>query len=175
MDSPHDRRPDRDAPAMPSEAHLRAAMEQSEREAPAGQTVPLADVLAELGAVVDRIEARRARRVCSDIYRLSFAKGCVVMDFERGSTNVYADLGFPDVEEMLVKAQLATRIGEGTKRRRLTLVGAAERAGLPLSKLSGLLRGQFRDLSQADMLSALARLVGTRAAQIAVRRGVIDA
>ena len=29
---------------------------------------------------------------------------------ERGSTNVYADLGMANAEEMLVKAQLATKI-----------------------------------------------------------------
>jgi hypothetical protein len=34
-----------------------------------------------------------------------------MLEAERGSTNVYADLGDPDADEMLVKAQLATRIG----------------------------------------------------------------
>ena len=31
---------------------------------------------------------------------------------ERGSTNVYADLGIGDAEELLAKAQLATKIGD---------------------------------------------------------------
>jgi hypothetical protein len=31
---------------------------------------------------------------------------------EKGSKNVYADLGVADAEEMLVKAQLATKIAE---------------------------------------------------------------
>jgi predicted XRE-type DNA-binding protein len=80
------------------------------------------------------------------------------MEFERGSTNVYADLGYPDADEMLVKAQLATKIGEIIKRRRLTQVAAAEIVGMPQPKLSGLLRGQFRGISETKMLNCLTRL-----------------
>ena len=52
-------------------------------------------------------------------------------NIEQGSTNVYADLGIPDAEEMLVKAQLATKIGDIIKRRKLTQVQAAELLNLP--------------------------------------------
>jgi hypothetical protein len=58
MDRPHDVEPDYDAAPMPSEAELRAAMEESARDVAAGRTVPLADVLAELDEAADRIEAR---------------------------------------------------------------------------------------------------------------------
>ena len=81
-----------------------------------------------------------------------------VTGIEAGSTNVYADLGCPDADEMLVKAQLASRIGEVIKRRRLTQVAAAKITGLPQPKLSGLLRGQFRGVSEAKMLACLTRL-----------------
>lgn len=77
---------------------------------------------------------------------------------ERGSTNVYADLGMPDAEEMLVKAQLATKIGDIIKRRKLTQVQAAELLGITQPKLSGLLRGQFRGISETKMLECLTRL-----------------
>lgn len=60
---------------------------------------------------------------------------------EQGSTNVYADLGIPHAEEMLVKAQLATKIGDIVRRRKLTQVQAAELLNIPQPKLSGLLRG----------------------------------
>jgi predicted XRE-type DNA-binding protein len=80
------------------------------------------------------------------------------MEFERGSTNVYADLGVPDPDEMLVKAQLATKIGEIIKRRRLTQVEAAEIVGMQQPKLSGLLRGQFRGISETKMMNCLVRL-----------------
>lgn len=77
---------------------------------------------------------------------------------ERGSTNVYADLGMADAEEMLVKAQLATEIGGIIKRRKLTQVQAAELLGISQPKLSGLLRGQFRGISESKMLECLTRL-----------------
>ena len=80
------------------------------------------------------------------------------MEFERGTTNVYADLGYPDADDMLVKAQLATKIGEIIKRRRLTQVAAAEIVGMPQPKLSGLLRGQFRGISETKMMNCLTRL-----------------
>lgn len=80
------------------------------------------------------------------------------MEIEEGSTNVYADLGRPDAEEMLVKAQLASKISEIIKRRRLTQNEASELIGMPQPKLSGLLRGQFRGVSEAKMLNCLTRL-----------------
>jgi predicted XRE-type DNA-binding protein len=79
-------------------------------------------------------------------------------NIERGSTNVYADLGFPEAEEMQVKAQLATKIGDILKRRKLTQVQAAELLGITQPKLSGLLRGQFRGISESKMLDCLTRL-----------------
>lgn len=79
-------------------------------------------------------------------------------NIERGSTNVYADLGLGNAEEMLVKAQLATKIGDIIKRCKLTQVQAAELLGITQPKLSGLLRGQFRGISEAKMLECLTRL-----------------
>ncbi|MDD5395566.1 MAG: helix-turn-helix transcriptional regulator [Thiothrix sp.] len=79
-------------------------------------------------------------------------------NIERGSMNVYADLGLDNAEEMLVKAQLATKIGDIIKRRKLTQVQAAELLGITQPKLSGLLRGQFRGISETKMLECLTRL-----------------
>lgn len=77
---------------------------------------------------------------------------------EHGSTNVYADLGMANAEEMLIKAQLATKIGDIIRRRKLTQVQAAELLGITQPKLSGLLRGQFRGVSETKMLECLTRL-----------------
>ncbi len=77
---------------------------------------------------------------------------------EKGSTNVYADLGLGDAGEMLVKAQLATKIGEIIKRRKLTQVQAAELLGISQPKLSNMLRGQFRGISETKMIECLTRL-----------------
>jgi predicted XRE-type DNA-binding protein len=78
--------------------------------------------------------------------------------YEESSGNVYADLGLADAEEMLVKAQLASKIGEIIKSRRWTQQQAAEVLGMTQPKLSNLLRGQFRGVSEAKMLECLAKL-----------------
>ena len=49
---------------------------------------------------------------------------------EEGSGNVYTDLGYPDSESMLEKAQLAAKIAEIIKRRALTQARAAEILGI---------------------------------------------
>ena len=77
---------------------------------------------------------------------------------EQGSTNVYADLGMSDAEEMLVKAQLSAKIAEIIKNRKMTQVQAAELLGMPQPKLSNMLRGRFRGISEAKMLDCLTRL-----------------
>ena len=79
-------------------------------------------------------------------------------EIETGSTNVYADLGRADAGEMLVKAQLACKIADILKRKKLTQLQAAEIVGLAQPKLSGLLRGQFRGISEAKMMDCLAKL-----------------
>ena len=79
-------------------------------------------------------------------------------EIEKGSMNVSADLGMADAEEILVKAQLATKIAEIIKHRKLTQVQAAELLGMPQPKLSNMLRGQFRGISEAKMLDFLTRL-----------------
>jgi len=63
-----------------------------------------------------------------------------------------------DPEEMLVKAQLATKIAEIVKRRKLTQTQAAELLGMAQPKLSNMLRGQFRGISEAKMLEYLTKL-----------------
>lgn len=81
-----------------------------------------------------------------------------MMNIEQGSGNVYADLGIDDAEEMLVKAKLATKIGEIIRERNWTQQRAAEVLSMPQPKLSKMLRGQFRGISEAKMLDCLARL-----------------
>ncbi|MBL8260384.1 MAG: XRE family transcriptional regulator [Candidatus Competibacteraceae bacterium] len=81
-----------------------------------------------------------------------------MIEFEQGSINVYADLGFPDAGEMLRKAELATEIGKIVKARQWTQQQAAEVMGLSQPKLSELLRGRFRGISESKMLDYLTRL-----------------
>lgn len=77
---------------------------------------------------------------------------------EKGSGNVYADLGLPDAEEMLVKAQLAMNIDKIVKRRKLTQKDTAKIMGLTQAKVSDMLQGRFRDISEAKLLYCLTAL-----------------
>jgi predicted XRE-type DNA-binding protein len=81
-----------------------------------------------------------------------------MIDFEEGSTNVYADLGYPDADEMLVKAQLVVKISAIIKRRRLTQASAAKILGMPQPKVSGMLRGHFHGISEDRLMRCLAAL-----------------
>lgn len=77
---------------------------------------------------------------------------------EKGSTNVYADLGFENAEQMLVKARLVAKIDEIVRRRRLTQPRAAGLLGIPQTKHSNMLRGQFHGISETRMIECLTRL-----------------
>lgn len=79
-------------------------------------------------------------------------------EIEETTGSVYAVLGLPDADEMLVKAQLATKIGEIIKSRKWSQQQSADVLGIPQSKLSKMLRGQFRGISESKMLDCLARL-----------------
>jgi len=81
-----------------------------------------------------------------------------MIEIERGSTNVYADLGLADADEMLVKAKLAAKISEILDARGWTQQQAGQVLGIPQPKLSKMLRGQFRGISEAKMLDCLTRL-----------------
>jgi predicted XRE-type DNA-binding protein len=72
--------------------------------------------------------------------------------------NVYAQPGFPDAEEMLVKAQLVSKIGETLRKRGWSQQEAAKVLGLTQPKLSKMLRGQFRGISEMKMMDCLIRL-----------------
>jgi predicted XRE-type DNA-binding protein len=77
---------------------------------------------------------------------------------EVGSGNVYADLGYPDSENMLVKAQLAAKIAEIIRRRALTQSRTAEILGLTQPKVSAILKGRFRGISEHRLMECLTRL-----------------
>ncbi|WP_454713387.1 helix-turn-helix domain-containing protein [Citrobacter freundii] len=79
-------------------------------------------------------------------------------EVEASSGNVYADLGAYDAEQMQLKAQLAMVISEILQRKGLTQQQAAQLLGMTQPKLSNLLRGQFRGISEAKMLECLVRL-----------------
>ena len=77
---------------------------------------------------------------------------------EEGSGSVYADLGYAGSEATLIKARLITEIAEIIRNRGLTQGQAAAILGLTQPKVSSLLKGRFRSISERRLLDCLARL-----------------
>ena len=77
---------------------------------------------------------------------------------ERGSGNVFADLGRPDAETHLLKAELVTRIDKIIRQRGLKQAEAAKLLGLSQPDVSRLLRGNFREYSVERLLRLLTAL-----------------
>jgi predicted XRE-type DNA-binding protein len=100
-------------------------------------------------------------------------------DYEVGTGNVYADLGRGAANDMLIKAQLVHRISEILEEQGLTQVKAAALLGIPQPKLSSMLRGQFRGLSERKLMDCLTRLgqdvqIRVRHAPKTQRRGALS-
>ena len=62
---------------------------------------------------------------------------------EIGSGNVFADLGLPDAEKLLVKSKLMIKIRKTVRDLGLSQQEAGRRMGLPQPKVSAILRGDF--------------------------------
>ena len=74
------------------------------------------------------------------------------------SGNVFADMGLPQAEEELTKAQLASHIRQVIKRRRLTQVAAASIMGIDQPKVSALLNGRLANFSSERLMRFLTAL-----------------
>jgi predicted XRE-type DNA-binding protein len=90
--------------------------------------------------------------------RLKKAAELMKESHQRGTTNVYADLGYKSADEMLVKAQLVTTIAEILTERGYTQTKAAAVLGIAQPKLSKMLRGQFRGFSERKLMDCLTLL-----------------
>ena len=80
------------------------------------------------------------------------------IEVRRGSGNVYADLGVPDAEKLKIKTGLVIQIRKAMRRLGLTQQAAATRMGLTQPKVSGMLRGDFSNLSERKLMDCLNRL-----------------
>jgi len=78
--------------------------------------------------------------------------------FEVGSGNVFADIGLPNAEEHLIKAQLVFRIDGLLKQRGLKQVDAAKLFGVKQPDISKMLRGDFRQFSVERLMRFLVAL-----------------
>jgi predicted XRE-type DNA-binding protein len=78
--------------------------------------------------------------------------------YETGSRNVFKDIGVPNAEEHLVKAQLVFKIDTILKSRGLKQVEAAGLFGVRQPDVSKMLRGEFRQFSVERLLRFLVAL-----------------
>jgi len=77
---------------------------------------------------------------------------------ETGSRNVFKDIGVPNAEEHLNKAQLVFKIDKIMKDRGLKQVEAAGLFGVRQPDVSKMLRGEFRQFSVERLLRFLVAL-----------------
>lgn len=77
---------------------------------------------------------------------------------EEGTGNVFADIALPNPEERLAKADLAIRIAEAIRSRRLTQTQAARALQIDQPKISRLLRGQLSGFSTERLMHFLTLL-----------------
>jgi predicted XRE-type DNA-binding protein len=69
------------------------------------------------------------------------------IDIQVSSGNIFADLGMPNSDEMLMKAELVRQITEILSQRKLNQVQAAEVLGIDQPKVSALMRGKLTGFS----------------------------
>ena len=69
------------------------------------------------------------------------------IDYELSSGNVFADIGLPNPEELLAKADLASQINDIIKEKKLTQIDAAKLLGVDQPKISLLAQGKLSGFS----------------------------
>jgi len=77
------------------------------------------------------------------------------MSYEVGSGNVFADIGVPDPDEALLKAQLAHQINRVIEQRGLSQADAAVLLGISQPKVSNLNVGRLRGFSVERLMRFL--------------------
>ena len=77
------------------------------------------------------------------------------VDYVVSSGNVFADLGLPNPEEALAKAELANKISVLIQERKLTQAKAAKLLGIDQPKVSMLLRGRLTGFSLERLMRFL--------------------
>jgi predicted XRE-type DNA-binding protein len=80
------------------------------------------------------------------------------IEIETSSGNVFADLGLPDAGQLKIKSGLVIEITRAVRRLGLTQEQAGHRMGISQAKVSGLMRGDFSNLSERKLMECLNRL-----------------
>jgi predicted XRE-type DNA-binding protein len=80
------------------------------------------------------------------------------VEVQRGSDNVFADLGLADAEKLKIKTGLVIEIRKAMRSRELTQQEAAKLMGISQPKVSDMMRGDFTNLSERKLMDCLTRL-----------------
>ena len=81
------------------------------------------------------------------------------IEIEISSGNVFTDLGLADAEKLRIKSGLVIEIVRALRRLGLTQEEAGRRIGIAQPKVSGMMRGDFANLSERKLMECLNRLV----------------
>ena len=80
------------------------------------------------------------------------------IEFEVSSGDVFRDLALPNADQLKIKSGLAIEIMRAVRSLGLTQQEAARRIGISQAKVSGLMRGDFSNLSESKLMVCLNRL-----------------
>jgi predicted XRE-type DNA-binding protein len=80
------------------------------------------------------------------------------IEVEISSGNVFADVGLADADKLKIKSGLMIEITKAVRKLEMSQEEAGRRMGLPQPKLSGLLRGDFSNVSERKLMDCLNRL-----------------
>jgi len=80
------------------------------------------------------------------------------VQYEDSSGNVFADLGLPNPDQELLKANLTLQIFRAIKARKLTQAKAGKILGIPQPHVSDLMRGRARAFSAERLMAFLTAL-----------------
>lgn len=76
----------------------------------------------------------------------------------KSSGNIFADIGLPNPEEMLMKAEIVSKIRQELTIRNLTQKVAADIMEISQPRLSLILSGDYLNISESKLLHCLNRL-----------------
>jgi predicted XRE-type DNA-binding protein len=77
---------------------------------------------------------------------------------QAGSGNIFADLGLPDAEDLLLKSKIVVEVHRLIRQRKLTQTVAAKLVGISQPDLSNLLHGRLRGYSVERLMRMLTAL-----------------
>ena len=72
-----------------------------------------------------------------------------------GSANIFADLGFPDADTHLLKAQIVSEVYRLSNDQKLTQTKAGELLGISQPEVSRMFKGNFREYSVERLMGFL--------------------